>query len=289
MDNEVSIFKIGSLLLFAVFVLSMVFGTWFTVNQGERVVVLTNGAISSVKDAGIYFKAPFFQSVEHFSIRTEKSRYENVETYSKDIQTAHTTITVNHRLDPAKVGEIYGSLGTDYENKVITPAVLSTIKVVFGQYNATESIDARQKLVKDMTEAVTTRLAQYGIIVENVSVEDIAFSKAYDESVEQRMAAEVEVQKAKQTLLQEQIKADIQRTQAQGIADAAVMSAKGKAQATQLQGDAEAKAINAKGEALRQNSDLIPFTIATNWDGKLPTTMLPNQGLPMIKLPGQKD
>ena len=288
-EIEISPFKIGALLLTAIFVLSMVFGTWFTVNQGERVVVLTNGAVSSVKDAGIYFKAPFFQSTEHFTIRTQKARYENFETYSKDIQKANVTATVNYSINPSKVADVYTNLGVDYENKVITPAILSTIKVVFGQYTATESIDSRQKLVKDVLEAVTTKLEPYGIRVENVAVEDISFSKEYNDSVEARMQAEVDVQKAKQTLLQEQIKADIARTQAQGTADAAVMAAKGKAQATALQGDAEAKAINAKGEALRQNSDLVNYTLATQWDGKLPTTMLPNQGLPMIHLPGQGD
>ena len=285
-DNEVRVFKIGGLILGAIVVLSATLGTWFTVDAGERVVVLTNGAVSSVKDAGIYFKAPFFQSTEHFSVRTQKARYENFETYSKDIQKANVTATVNYSVNPAKVSEIYSQLGVDYENKVITPAVLSTIKVVFGQYNATESIDSRQKLVKDVMEAVTAKLEPYGIRVENVSVEDISFSKEYNDSVEARMQAEVDVQKAQQTLQQEKIKADIARTQAQGTADAAVMAAKGRAQATTLQGEAEAKAINAKGEALRQNADLIQYTIATGWDGKLPTTMLPNQGLPMIKLPG---
>ena len=289
MDENVSLFKVGGLVAVVALVLSLFLGTWFTVDQGERVVVLTNGAVTSVKDAGIYFKAPFFQSTETFSVRTEKSRYEGVETYSKDIQTAHTTVTVNHRLDPTKVAEVYSTLGADYENKVVTPAVLSTIKVVFGRYTATESIDSRQKLVKDMTDAVTASLSQYGILVENVSLENIAFSKEYDASVEARMKAEVEVQKAKQTLLQEQINADIARTTAQGTADAAVMAAKGKAQAIQLQGEAEAKAINAKGEALRSNNDLVAYTLATQWDGKLPTTMLPGQGLPMIKLPTTGD
>lgn len=283
--EDVSVVKVAGLGLVTVAILSMVLGSWFTVNQGERVVVLTNGAISSVKDAGIYFKAPFFQTTERFSIRTEKSRFENVETYSKDIQTAHTTVTVNHRLDPTKIGQIYQDLGADYENKVVAPAVLSTIKVVFGQYSATESIDSRQKLVKDMTDAVETRLAQYGIIVENVSVEDIAFSKSYDESVEARMKAEVEVQKAKQTLLQEQINADIVRTKAQGEADAAVASAKGRAQATAVQGAAETKVLETKGQALRDNKDLVAYTLATLWDGKLPTTMLPNGAMPMIQLP----
>lgn len=266
------------------FVFLMFFGTWYTVNQGEEAVVLTNGTISSIKGSGLYFKAPLFQSVEKFSIRTERSTYENVETYSKDIQTAHVKITVNHRLDPAKVGEIYQALGTDYETKLIDNTALSTIKVVFGQYSATESIDHRAALVKDMTDALTKKLSPYGIFIDNVSVENISFSDSYDKAVEARMKAEVEVQQANQTLQQEKIQADIARTQAQGAADSALIQATATAKATKLNGDADAYAIEAKAEALRKNPDVVGLTVAQGWDGKLPTVMVPGGSTPMLAL-----
>lgn len=256
-------------------VLMTLFGTWYTVDQGEEAVVLTNGQISSVKGAGLYFKAPFFQTVETFSTRTEKSQYKDVETYSKDIQTAKVSITVNHRLDPSKVGEIYQTLGANYGEKMIDNTVLNTIKIVFGQYSATESIDHRAALVKDMNTALTSKLAPYGIIIDNVAVENIAFSDSYDKAVESRMKAEVEVQQANQTLLQEKIKADIARTQAQGKADAALTAA-----------TSEAKAIRLKGEALRDNPEVVKLTIAQGWDGVLPQVMLPSGATPMINMDG---
>ena len=281
---EINPVKIGLGIIAVLAVLTVVLGSWFTVDQGERVVLLTNGAISSVKGPGIYFKAPFIQSTAHFSIRTAKSRYEGIETYSKDVQEAHTTVTVNHSIDPAKVGDLYQTLGADYENTIVTPAVLSTLKNVFGQYSATESIDTRQKLVEDMQSAITTKLQPYGIKVENVSIEDISFSKAFNDSVEARMQAEIQVQQAKQTLLQEQINADIVRTKAQGAADASVATAKGQAAATKLAGDAEASAITAKANALKENSNLVNLTIAQKWNGELPTTMLPGGSTPLLNL-----
>lgn len=255
----------------AFLIVTMLFGTWYTVNQGEEAVVLTNGTVSSVNGSGLYFKAPFFQSVEKFSIRTEKSEYADVETYSKDIQTAKVNITVNHHLDPLKVVDIYKTLGVDYESTLLNNTVQNTIKIVFGQYTATESIDHRANLVKDMTMALTAKLNPYGIIVDNVSVENIAFSDGYEKAVEARMKAEVEVQQANQTLQQEKIQADIARTKAQGEADAKLTVAQ-----------ADAKAATLMANSVRDNPEVIKFTLAKNWNGELPQIMLPNGATPMI-------
>lgn len=259
---------LGGFIIAAIFLLTVIFGSWFTVNQGERVVVLTNGRITSVKDAGIYFKAPFFQSIERFSTRTQANKYQE-ETYSKDIQSAKVDLTVNDHVDPSKVAEVYQNLGVDYEEKLVSNTVKNVMKVVFGQYTATESIDHRASLVKDMTEALTNKLAPFGIIVDNVSVENIQFSDEYDKAVEARMKAEVEVQQANQTLQQERIKADIVRTQAQAAYDAKVLEAKGLA---------------AKAQALKDNENLVSLTAAEKWDGKMPTVMIPGGSTPMLNL-----
>jgi regulator of protease activity HflC (stomatin/prohibitin superfamily) len=111
------------------------------------------------------------------------------------------------------------------------------------------------------------------LIVESVQVENIDFSDAYEQSIEQRMLAEVEVQKVQQNAEREKVQAEI-----------AVIQAKAQADAVKLQGDAEAHAINARGRALRDNPALIELVQAEKWDGKLPTTMVPGQTVPFINV-----
>jgi regulator of protease activity HflC (stomatin/prohibitin superfamily) len=111
------------------------------------------------------------------------------------------------------------------------------------------------------------------LIVESVQVENIDFSDAYEKSIEQRMLAEVEVQKVQQNAEREKVQAEI-----------AVIQAKAQADAVKLQGDAEAHAINARGRALRDNPALIELVQAEKWDGKLPTTMVPGQTVPFINV-----
>lgn len=98
------------------------------------------------------------------------------------------------------------------------------------------------------------------------------------------MMAEVEVQRRSQELEQELIQAQIVVTQAQARADARVAEATAQAEATRLAGDAEASAIRARGEALRENPEVVALVTAENWDGVLPTTMLPGGTVPFISV-----
>src|SRR5690554_3154936 len=156
--------------------------------------------------------------------------------------------------------------------------------LVFGQFNAVEAIQQRGSLNQQIFDSVLEAIDNPAVIIESVQVEDVAFSVAYEQSVEARMMAEVEVQRRSQELEQQIIQAQIVVTQAQGDADARVAQAKAQAEATRLAGDAEASAIRAKGEALREAPELIALTTAENWDGVLPTTMLPGGTVPFLGL-----
>ena len=117
----------------------------------------------------------------------------------------------------------------------------------------------------------------------SVQIENIDFSDAYENSVEERMKAEVEVQKVQQNLAREKINADMMRTKAQGEADARLAQAEAQAKSIELVGKAEAEAIRAKSEAMKENPNYIQMLQAEKWDGKLPVTMIPNGSLPILK------
>ncbi len=136
------------------------------------------------------------------------------------------------------------------------------------------------------------------VIVDSVQIENIDFSDAYEASIEQRMLAEVEVQKLRQNAEREKVQAEITVTQAnahadarradaQAQADAVRLQAQADAEAIRLRGDAEALAIKARGDALKDNAGLVSLTQAEKWDGKLPTTMLPDGAVPMLDLRDQ--
>lgn len=267
-----------------VLALSGVLGSWFTIDQGERGVVLRNGAFVRIADPGLNFKLPFIESVSDLSVRTEKHIYKDVAAYSRDIQLAKLRVSVNYRLDPSAVGKIYESYGTSFVDRIITPRVFDEVKVVFGRFNARAAIEERGRLGTETEAALRQAVSNSGIIIESVQLENIDFSNEFEKSIEERMKAEVEVARLQQNLEREKVQANIVRTQAQAQADAVVARAKADADAIKMRGDAEASAIKARAEALKQNSNLVELIKAEKWNGTLPTTMLPGTATPFVTI-----
>ena len=263
--------------------LGLVLGSFYTIEQGERGVLLRFGKVVEVEDSGLHFKIPYVDTVKKMAVRTIKWTLKTA-VYSKDIQGAEVKISLNFHLSPASVGSIYANAGMEYDEKLILPQLLSVSKDVFGKYNAVSIVQAREELSKEICKALETKFAPIGIIIESVQLENIDFSDSYEKSVEERMKAEVEVQKVKQNLEREKINADMLRAKAQGEADAKIAQAEANAKSIELVGRAEAEAIRAKSEAMRANPDYVKMLQAEKWDGRLPQSIVPSSSVPIRKL-----
>lgn len=279
--NQVKIVVFGALVLIAFFVLSSCF---YTVEQGHVGIKLRFGALVSVEQPGVGFKLPVAEVVLPMSVRTEKIQLQQVEAYSKDIQAAVLQISVNFHVDPSKADQVYTTLGLNYADRIIIPNTLRITKEIFGQYNAQNVIAERSVLGQQIDGRLREELSPHGIEVESFQLEDVSFSHDFEQSIEARMQAEVEVARLRQNLEREKVQADIARTQAAGRADSLRAQAQAEADAIALRGSAEAKVILARGDALKGNPQLIQLTQAEKWNGVLPSTMLPTNTLPMIDL-----
>lgn len=265
--------------------LTILGGSWYTVYSGFRGVQITNGAVTGTADPGLGFKMPIVSKVVDISIQSQTRIYETVAAYSKDQQTAVMTLSVNYRFPADQVEQIYTNFGGEEGvlSRLLDRQVLDEVKNVFGKFNAVTAIQDRDRLVNEVQNAIQKSVIG-PIIIESVQIENIDFSDAYENSIEQRMLAEVEVQKVKQNAEREKVQAEIAVIQAQAQADAQVAQAKASAEATRLQGDAEADAIRAKGGALRDNPQLVDLIQAEKWNGTLPTHMVPDATVPFLNI-----
>jgi len=267
-----SVFRLGTVLLVGLVAIYVVFSSWYTVDQGEKAVVLRLGAIVQETGAGLHFKMPWINSVHKITVQNQNRRYTTLEAYSRDQQPANLTVSVSFMAsDPSAV---YGEYG-DLEGaiiRLIDPRVMSGVKTIFGQYDASRAIQERAGLNIDVANAITSAVTG-PIQIISVQVENIDFSDAYEQSVEQRMLAQVEIQRREQNLRTVEVEAQIARTRAEG-----------EANAIRLRGDAEAPAIRARADALSANAGLVQLQAVEKWDGKLPTTMVPSTALPFINL-----
>lgn len=272
------------------FLLTVVGGSFYTIDQGERGVILRTGKIVKVAEPGLGFKMPIVDKVVKITVQDKTRVYERVAAYSRDQQPAELVISVTYRFTPAMVSEIYTQYGSEegIVNRLIDRQTNEAIRQVFGRYNAVAAVQERERMAMDMRTAVQ-KAVQGPVDIVSVQLENVDFSDAYEASIEQRMLAEVEVQKVRQNSEREKIQAEIRVIQAQAEADARVAQATAEAEAIRLRGDAEAAAIDARAQALRKNPELIQLVQAERWNGILPQTMVPGGTVPFLNMRPDRD
>lgn len=268
---------------FLVFGLCILWNSFYTVESGERGVLLRFGDMVAVEEPGLHMKWPFIEKVVPMSVRSHNYQIKTG-VYSADTQAADVELSVNYQLEPADVGRVYVTYGRDYARRIIAPQIQSQCKDAFGTFTAMNIVRSRDAVAQKIYENLIGNLTKYGILVTSVQIENLDFSDEYEKSVEERMKAEVDVDKFEQSKKQRLIQADMVRIEAQAAADARIMQAKSEAESIRLKGEAEAAAISMKAKALAAaGNDYVELVKADRWDGKLPTTMIPNQSMPIIK------
>lgn len=274
--------KIASFTIVFSILLCTIFGCFYTVESGERGVLLRFGDVVAVEEPGLHFKVPYIETVKFLSVRSQNVALDTT-IYSSDTQAADVKLSVNFQLNPSDVKKVYVTYGYDYESRIIIPQIQTQCKDAFGTFTAINIVRSRDSVANKIYDNLQHSLSQYGIDITSVQIENIDFSDEYEKSVEERMKAEVEVAKLQQSLEQQKIKADMARTEAQGKADARLLEAKANAEAIRLQGEAEAMVINSKARAMSQaGSNYVDLIQAEKWNGILPATMIPNQSIPVI-------
>lgn len=272
----------GILGIFLVLILVAVgISSAYTVEEGSRGVITRNGAVIGTAEPGFAFKAPFVDSVNEISVQSQTRTYGERSAYSRDQQAATMGFSVTYHIPAGKVLDVYRKYHdvAGLNAAVVDRLALGRLETVFGQFNAESAIQKRADLVAALRKAISDSIPDGIVVIDGVEVEDISFSKAYDEKIESRMAEEIEVTKRQQSWEKEKIDADITKTRADAAAYEREKMANAEAAAIRAKGLAEAEAINAKGKALRDNPALVELTFAEKWNGITPTTVVPNSSI----------
>jgi regulator of protease activity HflC (stomatin/prohibitin superfamily) len=288
---------IATVAIIAIVGLPLLLGSWYTVDQGERGVILRNGAVVGTAEPGLHFKVPLIESVVKMPVtqqvtywtcaspmKCQEGERAEMQAYSQDQQPADMRVTVSWHIPADLVDKVYAEFSSlsNVESRLIARRAPQDVKTVFGKFTAVSVIQNRAEFNNQVQTAIEAGI-QGPVQIDSVQVENIDFSDVYEKSVEAAMQARVEVQRMEQQQQQQEVQAKITLINAQAQADARLAQAKAEAQAVTIAGEAQASAIRAKGAALKDNPALIEFTaLGTGWDGHLPNTMVPGSALPFI-------
>ncbi|MBD2446249.1 prohibitin family protein [Nostoc sp. FACHB-152] len=218
------------------------------VNAGERGVLMRFGEVQEqILGEGFHLIIPVVNTVAKLSVRVQKQEI-SAEASSKDLQDVFTEVALNWHILPEESNIIYQQIGNEQNiiAKIINPAIEEVLKAVIAQYTAEEIITKRGEVKLEVDHALTTRLRNYHIAVDDVSLVHIHFSELFGEAVEAKQIAEQDAKKAEFLALK-----------AAREAEAKVNLARGEAEAYRLLRDG-------------LTPELLQKQAIEKWNGKLP-------------------
>lgn len=294
----------------------------YKVEQGEVAVVKRWGKVIDQANEGLNWKVPVVDEAVKLSYKTQKVSYGGdgqapLIAYSRDVQQADMTVSVNYRIDQAKATQIYSTVGENYMDVLVAPSIPQLAKNVLGTYAAADIVVNREAVAQKIQAELQSKLASRGIIIESFQIENIDFTKTYEAASEAAAEAQAQVLKARQELEKAKVEAQKQVAEAEARAKATIASAEAQARSTVLnseaaatqrrlqadaeayyireqgaanaarlkqEGEARAAALAAQGNALGDKALAVDIFRALAWDGKLPTQMVPGTSVPFVNL-----
>ena len=202
------------------FVFSVTFSAFKVVPSGSSGVVSTFGNVSdNVLDSGLNFKVPFIQKIVIINNQVQREDVEG-NAASKDLQTVNYNVSLNYSIIGSESANLYRTVGKDWVDTIIRPAVQENVKSVIAQYTAEELVTRRSDVSLAMQDALTDYLDEYGISVANINILNMNFSPEFDAAIEAKTIAEQQVLTEKQNLEKAKVIAETKAVEAQGEADA---------------------------------------------------------------------
>lgn len=227
------------------------------IDAGHVGVVTRLGAITGRNmEPGFNTKTPYIEDVTIFDVRVQKEQI-GAAAASKDLQEVKATIAVNYRLDAMQAANVFQTIGSNYKERVVDPAIQEAFKASTALYTAEELITQREVVKLRALDVLQEKLIKFHVVIDELNIVNFDFSDSFNTAVEAKQVAQQNVEKAKRDLERNKIEAQ------QRIAEA-----EGQAKAQQLQ-----------QQTLTDR--YLQLLAVQKWNGELPKVMA-GEGMPFI-------
>lgn len=245
----------------------------YNVDAGHRGIIFDRlqGVKSDIYKEGTHFLIPVLQKAIIYDVRT-RPRTIQTTTGTKDLQIVNVTLRVLSKPDEASLPHIYRTLGTDYDERVLPSIGNEVLKAIVAQFNADQLLTLRDRVSSEVRESLTRRAAEFGLLLDDVSITHLNFSNEFTKAIENKQVAQQEAERSKFIVM---------RAEQEKLA--AIIRAEGESEAAQLVSDAMAEHGEGLIEIRRiETAREVAGTLARSRN----VTYLPNSGV-LFNVPAQ--
>jgi regulator of protease activity HflC (stomatin/prohibitin superfamily) len=167
---------------------------------------------------GWYFVAPW-NKMFTYNLRTQ-DKPEQLHVLANNGLSIGLETSIRYRPDPNRLSELHKTLGPDYYNVVMAPALRSEARKVGGRYTPEEIYSTQRSVVeRNIFDEVTRSLKGRPIILEAILVRNVDLPDKLKRAIQDKLEEEQRSLKMVFTLNRERQEATRKEIEAKGIAD----------------------------------------------------------------------
>jgi prohibitin 2 len=151
---------------------------------------------TQVYSEGTHLMVPWFERPITYDVRARAHQVSST-SGSKDLQMVNISLRVLTRPDASKLPEVYRTLGTDFNERVLPSIIHETLKSVVAQYNASQLLTQREQVSLAVRDTLVRRAAHFNMIMDDVSITALTFGREYTAAIEAKQVAQQEAERAK--------------------------------------------------------------------------------------------
>ena len=275
MDTVIHHGRIVAAALVIIITLIFAISCFSFVPTGHTGVVTLFGKVEDYTlDSGVHFKNPFARVIK-MDNRIQKESVE-LSCFSSDIQEVEVVFTLNYQISKEYAMNIYKTIGKNYFDTAVSPIITESVKTVAARYTAEDLINKRNELAMTIEADMKEKLLAFNIELVSTSIEDMDFTDAFTNAVEEKQVAAQNKLKAETEAAQRVVEAE---------AEAEIRRVTAEAEAYEIlqRAEAEAQANQKLAESITDR--LIEYRYYEVWDGKLPQMVMGESTTPMVQIP----
>lgn len=272
------------------------------VQPEQRGVVISalapKGYRTQILEPGLRWVVPYAETVVYYPISKQTytmsiapqegqiSGDDSVTARTSDGQEIFVDASVIFHVDPEQIIQVHIDWQNRYSDDLVRPLARGIIRDAVSQFGVEQVYASKRlELTKQIEQTLGEKLLENGLILDDFILRNITFSEEYAASVEQKQIAEQHAREAAYIVQQKEQEAEQARKVAEGLADAAVIKAKGDAQSRLIQAEAEAEALQKIADALRNNRDLLTYQYIDKLSPAIQVMLVPSDSPYLLPLP----